>query len=143
MSELLAKIKQDQLEARKTKNESVSGILSMVLSDVVTLSKSVGMNRHELTDNDIQLVVKSWVKKTNDAIALKSTEKLLSEKLTLEQYLPSQMNDKELHDAIIEIMKETGRNIGGIMKTLKEKFGNSYDSKLASEIVKTLISKES
>ena len=83
MSELLAKIKQDQLEARKTKNESVSGILSMVLSDVVTLSKSVGMNRHELTDNDIQLVVKSWVKKTNDAIALKSTEKLLSEKLTL------------------------------------------------------------
>ena len=66
-------------------------------------------------------------------------EQLAKEIATLEFFLPEQIPAAELEKIITAIKAENAAaNMGVIMKTLKEKFGGQYDSKMASELAKKI-----
>lgn len=68
-------------------------------------------------------------------------EKLMSEIAAIEEYLPKQLNNDELESIISSIRGENpDANMGAIMKSLQEKHAGRYNSKVASEIVKRVLS---
>ena len=59
----------------------------------------------------------------------------------LAEYLPKQLSQEELTKIIEEVIKETGattmKDMGIVMKTVKEKVGAQSDGKTINEIVKS------
>ena len=64
------------------------------------------------------------------------------ESLILENYLPKNLNYEETKNIIDEILSNndyTKRDMGKIMKELKERFGMRIDLKLASDYLKNIL----
>ena len=60
----------------------------------------------------------------------------------LESFMPKQMTETELEQVIVEITKTldvTNKSfVGQVMKALKAKFCNQYDSKIANSLISKL-----
>lgn len=138
---VLQKIKTDQLQARKAKNTSTSQLLTTLLGECETLSKSKGK---ELSDSEVFAVVEKFVKNNLQTIKAigphnEKYDVLSDENEILASYLPSQLTEDELK---VEIQKfvdaNENSNVGSVMKYLKENFPNRYDGKLASSLAKEM-----
>ena len=86
-------------------------------------------------------MIKKFIKNLDETILANlklpntNTALLDREKEILEVYLPKQLSKEEL----TEIIKSLNtKNMGDIMKNLKENHAGLYDGKMASEIVKSL-----
>lgn len=139
---LLEKLKKESLQARKEKNEIKSNLLSTVLSQVKLIAIDDG--HREPKDEDVIQVVKKFLKNIEENLKLGEEGKLSQEnyeqakieKEILLEYLPKQLSEQELR----EIIQNSGaKNIGEVMKFLKEKYPEQYDGKLASKIAKELL----
>lgn len=142
---MLKTINEDFIQARKSQDKVRAGVLSMVLTDVQNLTKTPGRNGAAVTDDEVQNIVKGWVKKTNDAISLTQkgngdTTKMEAEREILSAYLPRQMTEDELKVAIEGLLNEgVAKSVGPIMGALKARYGNQYDGRMASIVVKTFV----
>jgi uncharacterized protein YqeY len=62
----------------------------------------------------------------------------------IEEFMPKQMSDSEMADAVAAIVKETGgqglKDMGRVMAAIKEKFAGQMDMGKASGLVKKLLS---
>lgn len=139
------KIKKDSLQARKSKSDSAS-LLVTLLSEIQMRAKNDG-NR-EPTDEDAVKVVERFIKSAketrdhqhehgeNAAPAEREIE-------ILEEYLPRKLSDAETRDAVAEAIAEVGATdrsaMGDVMSKLKEKHGNELDMKAASTMVKQIL----
>ncbi len=138
---LITKIKADQLQARKDRNSLKSTILTTLIGEASIIGKNGG-NR-EVTDQEVITVIKKFIKSIDDTlnylgVASSFTvqyQVVASEKAMLEKYLPSQMTEEELIQAIAEV-KFAPKGI--IMKFLKDNFAGKYDGKLASKVIDEL-----
>ncbi len=139
---LLEKLKQESLQARKEKNQIKSSLLSTVLSQVKLLA--IDDHHREPTDHDVIQVVKKFLKNIEENIQLgeqgrltsDAYEQALKEKEILLEYLPKQLSEEELKEII---RKSNAKNIGEVMKFLKENYPEQYDGKLASKLAKELL----
>jgi uncharacterized protein YqeY len=149
MSEFLEKINRASVEARKARDTVKAGVLGMVLTDVLNLTKAPGRNGAPVTDEDVMSSIKSWVKKTNDAIEMTvkghgDISKLEVEKQILMEFLPKQMDANSLETVIASIVQgfidggetKSPKLMGKIMGELKARYNGEYDSKMASDFVK-------
>lgn len=126
-------VKADRLQARKDRNEAVTGTLTYILGQIDLREKAPNAK------GDVALaVVKSHIKSMAEVIANQpnSDAALQGEKeiQLLSKYLPAQVSEAELETFIKEITA-TESNRGLIMKAIKEKYSDSVDMKLASQIV--------
>jgi uncharacterized protein YqeY len=144
---LISKIKELSLEARKSHDKLRTNLLTSVLGDVQLMAKNDG-NR-EARDADAVLTMKKYLKNIEEVISLYKADQdvlkpYIEEKKVLEELLPKQLNDSELTVIISELKNELNissqKDMGKMMKVLKERHGGLYDGARASVIVKTLLS---
>ena len=142
---LLEAIKADLTKARKSKNSLASAVLSTLYSEAVMVGKNKGTR--ETTAAETLGKVRAFIK--NIAETLKSLpgghaqiESMQQEKTLLQNYLPQQLTEDGLKDAIRGIgdhHEKSIKSMGKIMAELKARHDGAYDGKLASNLVKKFL----
>jgi len=111
--------------------------------------------QHELSEDEEITVVRREVKKRGDTIETYKNlqnaktpnvkigdqiEKEQKEIDILREYLPPEMDEKELSDLVDQAVKDTGakeiKDMGKVMGIVKEKVGNKADGSRIAEMVK-------
>jgi uncharacterized protein YqeY len=134
-------IKKDRIEAIKSGDSFKNSTLTTLLSEVQRLDKS-----DQKSDQKVLEVIRKYNKSLNEMIVLtlpREGDPILVEKDIISVYLPKQLSGEELDLAIEEIITEVGaetmKDMGKVMKALKETFDGQYDGKVASGIVRSLL----
>lgn len=140
MSELLARLKTDQITARKARNSDEVTFLATLIGEANAYSTSE-KERRDVTDNDVEKAIKKIGKSLTETKTLAKDPEVISatdrELAILERYKPAMMSESDLKAAIASIRSENpDAKLGDIMGALKAKYGKSYDGKLASELAK-------
>lgn len=139
---LLEQIKKDQITARKAKNVLAGTLLTTLIGEAEMIGKNAGRS---VTDDEVKAVIKKFVKGMDETLGFlgdsnaEATATVNAEKAILKPYLPEQMSEKELADAIELIIDDVGLNLGKVMGALKAKYLGKYDGTLASNIAKAII----
>ena len=107
--------------------------------------------RKELSDDDVIKIIQKQIKQRNDAISqytdagrLELAAKEQSEIDYYEPYLPKQLSDKELNEALKNIISQIGatslKEIGKVMVVASKELSGKVDGKRINECAKTLLS---
>lgn len=116
-----------------------------------TMIKQIEVDqRIELDDAEIIKLIQKGIKQREESIAQYKTasrddlvEKEQAQIDVFSAYLPKQLSDEELENAIQEIIAEVGatsmKDMGKIMNPAKEKIGGGADGKRINEMVKKLL----
>ena len=138
-------IQQDLASAMKSRQENAVSALRSVKAAIQ--NEKVSGAYHELTDQDVLRLIDKLVKQRKESIEIYSqagrdelAEKEQKEMFVLMNYLPKLMTEDELQVAVDGIVSETGaasmRDMGAVMKLLKERYAGRYDGRAASEYIK-------
>lgn len=148
MSELLKKIKDAALQARKTRNTDVSAPLITLIGDIEAVGKKEG---RDVTDLEVTALLKKYIKNANETAIqaekhedAKNVTASLNEVRLYESFLPAQLDEAELREIIGKFISGTtipGQvvprpSIGVVSKLLKEEHGGSYDGAVAARLIK-------
>ncbi len=140
-------IKDDIKTAMKAKDTAKRDALRLLDSAMKQIEVD---ERKTLSDDDVLAIIAKQVKQRNDSAAQYKDagrhdllEKELAEIAVFEAYLPQQLSDDALHDAIKEIIAQTGattmKDMGKVMGAAKSKIGHVADGKRINACVKTLL----
>ena len=143
---ILSAIREKSIEARKAKDSLASSLLVTLLSEVSIVGKNAG---RETTDAEAIAVVKKFISNSRETLGIvlhldEARSNLIAHEIAiLEQFLPKQLSvdelDVEVRKIVVELNVSTPRDMGTVMKVLKERFEGTYDAKSASDIVKKLL----
>lgn len=139
-------IQKDLVEAMKSKDKFRLDVIRMLKSAI--MNESVSGEKHELSDDEIMMVVKREVKKRESSMEeykkynkLEMVESLKKEVEILSKYLPPELSDEELNkiiDETFEELKPTSiKDMGKVMHEITSKYGSRIDASKVSKIVKT------
>ena len=136
-------IKAKFLEVRKAKDTNAIKTLSTLIGAIDMIAKN---KQIEITNEIVFEAIVKMLKGVNETIPLvqdqNKIEVLNNEKTLLESFMPKQMTEVELETAIAEIAKTLDVSnksfVGQVMKELKTKFCNQYDSKVANILISKL-----
>lgn len=134
-------LREEMKTAMRAKDQLRLRVLRNLLAAIK--NKSIETSSKELSEKDIVTIIKREAKQcseTLEAARAAGREEMAREHeavlAILDGYLPSQMSEQEIEEAIRAIVAETGATtIGPVMKTLGERHGGSYDGKTASRLV--------
>lgn len=143
------RIQTDLMSAMKEKNDTRVAALRSIKTAIQN-EKTSG-KFHELNDADVIGIIQKLSKQRKEAADIyvdagrnELAEKELAEKVFIDEYLPKMMSNDELAEKISEIVAELGadsiKQMGLVMKSLKEKYSGQYDPGAASAIVKSKLS---
>ena len=110
--------------------------------------------RSDLSDDDIISIIEKQMQQRLEAAEQYEAagrnelfEKESQEAEILKAYLPEKMGEKEMKEMIERIISEMGeismKEMGNVMSALKDQAGSKIDMKLASQMVREIISKHS
>ena len=136
-------IKAKFLEVRKAKDTNAIKTLSTLIGAIDMIAKN---KQIEVTNEIVFDAIVKMLKGVNETIPLVQDkiklDALNNEKTLLESFMPKQMTEAELEAAIAEIVKTLDVSnksfVGQVMKELKTKFYNQYDSKVANILISKL-----
>lgn len=135
----------DWIESRKNKNHIKANLLGTLIGSFQLKEKNFNPTR-KLSEQEMIVEIKKF------ADNLKETGRILSkypnrvddikqnnnESTIISKYLPSIIDDNVIKEFAINKKKEN-KNIGQIMKELKETYPNQYDGKNAANIIKNIL----
>lgn len=141
---LKEKLLEDLKSAMKEKDEIKKNTVQMVRAAILQVEKDKGIT---LEDNQVLDIIAKESKKRKDSLAdfeKSGREDLISgvkkEIEILAEYLPKPLSKEELEKIIDEVIQSTGattiKEMGPVMKAVKEKVGPAGDGKIINEIVK-------
>ncbi len=144
---LKEQINQDLKAAMKAKDTQKRDALRLLTSAMKQIEVD---ERKELSDEDIVKIIQKQIKQRNDSIAqYKNADRedlVAKEALEIacyEVYLPKQLNDDELTDALKQIIAQTGatsmKDMGKVMGLATKQLAGKADGKRISETVKKLL----
>jgi uncharacterized protein YqeY len=110
--------------------------------------------RSDLSDDDIISIIEKQMQQRLEAAEQYEAagrnelfEKESQEAEILKAYLPEKMGEEEVKGMIEKIISEMGeismKEMGNVMSALKDQAGSKIDMKLASQMVREIISKQS
>ena len=110
--------------------------------------------RSDLSDDDIISIIEKQMQQRLEAAEQYEAagrnelfEKESQEAEILKAYLPEKMGEEEVKEMIEKIISEIGeismKEMGNVMSALKDQAGSKIDMKLASQMVREIISKQS
>lgn len=140
---LIDQIKAEFLAARKDRNTLATSTFSTLLGEIERIGKNDG-NR-QTTDQEAVAVIKKFIKSIDEVIGYvyvdaRTLHVVLYEKKLIEQFLPKQLDTQELTDVLCSIKAELdAKQIGPLLKALKERYSGQFDGKIASEIAKQIL----
>ena len=150
---ILNTIKNDNVTARKSRDIITSSLLSTLYAEAVNVGKNDG-NR-ETSDKETLAVIKKFIDGVNFTIdnidsvisdvkyeiAVKEREILSA---YIEKFQPKQLTTEELTDIISGIVatltEKSPKQMGLVMKSLKDSYDGMYQGNEASKIVKAVLS---
>ena len=139
----------DMTAAMKAQDAARTSTLRMVKAAIMNREKDGG---GELTDEDIQKLLRSQVKQRRDSVEQYEkanrpdlADKEQAEIAIIETYLPQSASQEEIDQAVAAAIAETGassmKDMGGVMKAAMAKLaGKNADGKMVSETVKAKLS---
>jgi len=140
-----ARLQEAMKEAMRAKDKlrlnTIRGALSAMQYEAMRKSKD------ELSDDEAVAVLKSEVKKRDEAIEYAAKDgrgemraELEAERGVLLEFLPRQVSQAELEEAVRRMKEaEPGIALGPVMKRLREEYGARLDGKLASEAARRIL----
>ena len=145
---VLKNIKSAQLVARKAKDKFRAGILTALMSEVAIIGKNQGID--ETLDVDALKVITKFKKGVGETIDLlskggadsKELETFIEEVDIYNEFLPTQMSEKEIKiaiDNILEGKEKSPKLMGMVMGGLQKSYGGTYDGSIASKLVKAAL----
>lgn len=144
---LVDTLSQDMKASMKAKDSATLSTLRLLLSAIK--NKKIDL-MHELSDAEVQDVIKSQVKQLRDSIIsfeqggrLEMVESAKGEIAVLEKYLPAQMSDEELKALVEKAIAETGvtskADIGKVMGVAMKASQGKADGLRVKEVVMQLL----
>lgn len=143
---LLAKIKEEQINARLDRDAIRSALLTTLLAEAMVPGKN---KNRESTDDEVIAVIKKFIKGVNETLEVlkySSDGKVLvalRERTILESFMPTQLNEQQLREIISGIIVTLGEKnpklMGKVISTIKDKYNGQYDGALAAKITKELL----
>lgn len=145
---MFEKIKSDLLQAMKDQEKFRLSVLRMLKSAVQNEQIE---KKHELSDDEVLAVIKREVKKRkstlDEYIKLGREEagaSLNDEIAILNEYLPEELSDEEVEQIVLKAIEDnspaTIKEMGKIIKAIKEQYGTSIDMGKVSKLVKEHLS---
>lgn len=143
------RLRSDLTAAMKGRDELTRDTLRMTLASVMTAEVS-GAQARELTDDEVQAVVRRELKKRHESAETYSgagrqelADRELAEAGVLEGYLPRQLDDDAVRELVAAAISESGasgpRDIGKAMGLAKQSAGAEVDGKrLSTEVNRQL-----
>jgi len=136
-------IMEDMKAAMRAKDELSRDTLRMVRSDLGKEELDLG---RDLEEADVLRVLARGVKTRTDSATQyeaggrpELAEKERREIEVLKRYLPKALDEAEAKAAVAEVISELGattkKDMGRVMKTLRDRHGARLDGKLASRLV--------
>ena len=144
-------ITHDLTQAMKAREEPKLSTLRMLKAELQKLQADKGKS-YEITDSDVQGVIKRLIKQRKDAAeqylaggAADRAESELAEVKILEPYLPSQLSDKDIESMISaaagEINATSPKDMGKLMKAVMSKAKGQADGSRVKELVTAFLNK--
>jgi len=139
-------------EAMKAKNERKLSTLRMVNSTIKNADiEARGQGKPPLSDTDLLAVFQKMIKQRQEAVELydrggraELAAQEREEIAIITAYLPKQMSEEQVKNAIAAIVAETGaagmKDMGKVISTLKAKYSGQMDFAKASGLVKAALS---
>ena len=151
---LLEKIKKDIVNHIKYGDKIKISITRLLLAALKDKEISLRNNQDSdelINDNVVMEIINKMIKqrkiaaKTYEEVnRIDLAEKELQESKLLSHYLPSQLSEEQLvlkvEDIIKKVKAQTLRDMGKVMKVIKEDLSGKCDMQLASNIVKSKLS---
>lgn len=140
-------LKQDMKAAMKAKDNATLSTLRLLLSAIK--NKQID-TQHELSDEEIQAVIKTQVKQLKDAAGTfreGGREDMAAdseaEMKILEKYLPAQLSDEALEEVVKKAVEESGaagpQDMGRAMGAAMKAVAGQADGNRVKDIVKSLL----
>lgn len=144
---LKEKLLEDLKQAMKNKNINRKNVVQMVRAAILQKEKD---NNVELDDNQIiEIIAKEYKKREASLEDYKKAERvdlleqIQEEMNVLNEYLPKKMERAELEELVKTVINEIGatsmKDMGSIMKTVKERCGLAADGKDINQIAKEML----
>ena len=148
---LIDKLREDFLQYRKDRNEDASKLLSLVISEADKVGKDDGDRKP--TDEEVVRIVKKMINANQEVIDLlepaiggdgeEGRNLFIRENEILKPYVPQQMTEEEIREAVDLIIVEEGledmKSLGLIMSTMKREHTGLYDGKIASTTARNIL----
>jgi uncharacterized protein len=146
MSSLLARLQQDLNTARKSGDKAAVLVLGTAISDVK--NREIELKR-DAVDADVVDVIRKSIKRRREAIEiyLKATRDDLvaterAELVTLERYLPAQVDDAEIRAAVRAAIDGGAANIGAVMGRVVPQFKGRAEGSTINTIAREELSRQ-
>jgi len=134
------------LKAREERRLATVRLILAALKDRDIAARGAG-GREEITDDEILNLLQTMIKQRRESIALYAQGKRqdlvdqeTQEIKVIEEFLPKQLSEKEMTEAVKETIASLGattiKDMGRIMAALKQRYAGQMDFAKASVIVK-------
>ena len=144
---LKERLLEDLKKGMKEKDEIRKNTITLIRAGILQYEKD---KQIEITEEQILEIIAKEAKKRKDSLPdyEKSGREDLVEQIKKEleiinEYLPKQLGEEELTNIIEEVIKKENarsmKDMGNVMKIVKQKVGVSADGKTINEIVKRLL----
>ncbi len=149
-SPLKEKIRQDLKTALKERDERKTSTIKMLLAAVQNKEIELGKKETGLTDDEFLSVIRSEVKKRQDALSAYDSagrpelaEKEKAELTILQSYLPPELSDEEIEKIVKESVKELSasspQDFGRVMKeTMAKLKGKASGDRVGKKVKESL-----
>lgn len=142
---LYDEFRKEKMVALKEKDKLKNKVITNILSELTYIKKEL---KQEPTEADSAKVVAKQVKQLKETMELSKDrpdkmEELEAELAILEQYMPKQMSEDEIRDAVMKLLEENGitaepKNKGAIMKVVMPALNGKADGKDINKLVSSL-----
>ena len=143
------KIMAEMKEAMKSKNESELRSLRAIKAEIIKAKTEPGAGG-EIDEATEQKFLQKMMKQRRDSIEIFEkqgrtdlSEKEKEEVSVIERFLPKQMSETEITDAVKQIIEQTGAasaaDLGKVMGVASKQLAGKADGKTISQIVKNLL----
>ena len=149
MPELKDRLRTDLTTAMKGRDELTTATLRMVLS-AVTAEEVSGKEARELTDEEVQAVLRREAKKRREAAEafagagrVQQAERERAEEGVVAAYLPAQLADADLAALVADVVTSTGasgmKDMGKVMGAVNGRVaGRAEGGRVAAEVRRQL-----
>jgi len=149
VSELKDRLRTDLTTAMKGRDELTTATLRMVLS-AVTAEEVSGKEARELSDDEVQAVLRREAKKRREAAEAfagagraEQADRERAEEGVVAAYLPAQLTDADLTELVADVVTTTGasgmKDMGRVMGAVTGKVaGRAEGGRVAAEVRRQL-----
>lgn len=144
---LLLTLRKDKMAALKEKDTVKNGVCSLLISAIALAEKE---QNKELSDEEAAAYIQKELKQTRETLSLTPEDRtdLIEETKRkieiLESYLPKQMSQEEIKEAIEAILAEKNleaikKNQGILIREMMAKYKGKTDGKTVSTVIQTIL----